>query len=158
MHHPHSTLTTHIQVRPGWDIPFNAIVVSIVITSALSLINLGSSVAFNAIISLATGAILSSYCLSIACVALKRIRKQELPPTRWSIGAFSLPCNIFAVAFLLLVFVISFFPLATPTTAAEMNYSSLIFGATIVVSFIYYAIWGRYSYTGPIALVKTNYD
>jgi amino acid transporter len=47
-------------VRPGWDIPLNSILVSLCITALLSLINLGSTVAFNAIISIGVVSLLSS--------------------------------------------------------------------------------------------------
>jgi amino acid transporter len=47
-------------VRPGWDIPLNSILVSMCITALLSLINLGSTVAFNAIISIGVVSLLSS--------------------------------------------------------------------------------------------------
>lgn len=47
-------------VRPGWDIPMNSILVSMCITALLSLINLGSTVAFNAIISIGVVSLLSS--------------------------------------------------------------------------------------------------
>lgn len=100
---------TSPQIRPGWDIPLNALLVSFVITCLLSLIELGSEVALNAILSLTVGAILSSYIISISCVALRKIRKDHpLPPTRWSLGAAGLPINIIAVAFLLVVYVVSF--------------------------------------------------
>jgi choline transport protein len=47
-------------VRPGWDIPLNSIMVSLCITALLSLITLGSTVAFNAIISIGVVSLLSS--------------------------------------------------------------------------------------------------
>jgi amino acid transporter len=47
-------------VRPGWDIPLNSILVSMCITALLSLINLGSTVAFNAIVSIGVVSLLSS--------------------------------------------------------------------------------------------------
>ena len=112
------------RVRPGWDIPLNAVSVSFVVTCLLSLINLGSAVAFNAIVSLAVGAILSSYIISISCVALRKIRKDRpLPAARWSLGRYGLPINIAAVLFLLVIYLFAFFPLATPVTAETMNWS-----------------------------------
>jgi len=48
-------------VSPGWNIPLRAVCVSLLVSSLLSLINLGSSVALNAINSLGGVAILTSY-------------------------------------------------------------------------------------------------
>lgn len=98
-----------MQIRPGWDIPLNALLVSFVITCLLSLINLGSAVALNAILSLTVGAILSSYIISIGCVALRKIRKDRpLPQARWEMPrGLGLGVNIGAVAFLIVCYIVS---------------------------------------------------
>jgi choline transport protein len=146
------------QVRPGWDIPLNAVFVSFVVTCLLSLINLGSAVAFNAIVSLTVGAILSSYIISISCVALRKIRKDHpLPRARWSLGKAGLTVNIIAVLFLLLIFVFAFFPLGTPVTPETMNWSSLIYGTIVVFAVVYFFVHGRKVYEGPVVLVKQDW-
>ncbi|KAK5136332.1 hypothetical protein LTR08_003705 [Meristemomyces frigidus] len=144
------------KVKPGWDIPLNAVCVSFVITCLLSLINLGSSVAFNAIVSLTVGAILSSYIISISCVALRKIRKQPLPYARWSLGRAGLPCNIISVMFLLLVYVFAFFPLGAPVSLETMNWSVLLYGAVVIFSLVYFAVYGRHAYQGPVVLVNKD--
>lgn len=149
-------MLTESQVRPGWDIPLNAVCVSFVITCLLSLINLGSSVAFNAIVSLTVGAILSSYIISISCVALRKIRNDPLPHARWSLGRAGLACNIIAVLFLILVYIFAFFPLAPNPTAETMNWSSLIYGAVVLFSVVYYFVFGRHAYEGPVVLVNKD--
>ena len=151
------SLTLTISVRPGWDIPLNAVCVSFVITCLLSLVNLGSAVAFNAIASLTVGAILSSYIISISCVALRKIRGDPLPHARWSLGRAGLACNIIAVLFLVLVYVFAFFPLATPVELTTMNWSALIYGAVIIFSVCYYFIFGRHAYEGPVVLVNKDF-
>ena len=147
-------LLTTWQVRPGWDIPLNAVTVSFVITCLLSLINLGSSVAFNAIVSLTVGAILSSYIISISCVAIKRFQGHPLPPSRWSLGKAGFTCNVIAVCFLLIVYVFAFFPLALPVTLETMNWSVLIYGAVVIFSIGYFVIYARHVYTGPVVHIK----
>lgn len=150
---PFSKTLSH--VHPGWNLPLNAIAVSFVITCLLSLINLGSSVAFNAIVSLTVGAILSSYIISISCVALRKIRKDHaLPATKWSLGPYGLPLNIMAVAFLLIVYVFTFFPLATPVEPDTMNWSSLIYGVVVIFAILWFCVYGRRVYAGPVTLVK----
>lgn len=147
----------YISVRPGWDIPLNAVCLSFVITCLLSLVNLGSAVAFNAIVSLTVGAILSSYIISISCVALRKIRGVPLPHARWSLGRAGLACNVIAVLFLLLVYVFAFFPLATPVELTTMNWSSLIYGSVVIFSICYYFIFGRHAYEGPVVLVNKGF-
>lgn len=86
-----------VQVRPGWDIPLNSVVVSFVITILLSMINIGSTTAFNAIASLGVAALISSYIVSITCIYLRRWRKEPLPAARWSLGKMGGPINIFSI-------------------------------------------------------------
>lgn len=51
-------------------------------TCCMSLINLGSKVAFGAMLSLATVALMATYLMSIGCVLLKRLRGEDLPSAR----------------------------------------------------------------------------
>lgn len=66
----------------------------------ITLINLGSAVALNIVTSLGTGALVSSYIVSISCLIIKRVRGEPFLPRRWSLGKFGLPVNIFSVGFL----------------------------------------------------------
>lgn len=96
------------------------------------------------------------YIISIACVALRKIRKDPLPHARWNLGRAGLPCNIAALCWLLLVYVFAFFPLVTPVTAESMNWSCLIYGAVVIFSICYYFIFGKYYYEGPVVLVNKD--
>ncbi|XPT02469.1 hypothetical protein M3J09_011587 [Ascochyta lentis] len=95
-------------VRPGWDIPLNSVVVSFFITVLLSLINIGSTVAFNSVASLGTCAILSSYAISISCMFLKRWRKEPLLPSRFSLGRFGIWVNALSVLYLCVAITFAF--------------------------------------------------
>ncbi|KAJ6159878.1 hypothetical protein N7497_004415 [Penicillium chrysogenum] len=98
------------QVNPTFTVPLNALCASLVIVSLLSLINIGSSVAFNAIMSLGTAALLSSYIISVTCVRLRRWRNQPLPPARWNMGKFTPICDTISIMVLLVIWIFSFFP------------------------------------------------
>jgi choline transport protein len=54
-------------------VPRNAVLVTCTFSILLSLINLGSTVAFNAIISLQLLALMATYCISIGCVFYQRL-------------------------------------------------------------------------------------
>jgi choline transport protein len=84
------------QVHPGQNIPLRAVLVSFCFTSLLSLINIGSSVALNAINSLAGVSVLTSYLISIGCLIWRRLYGAPLTPHEWSLGRFGLPINIAA--------------------------------------------------------------
>lgn len=136
----------------------NAVFVSFVVTCLLSLINLRSAVAFNAIVSLTVGAILSSYIISMSCVALRKIRKDKpLSHARWSLGKYGLAINTAAVLFLLVIYVFAFFPLGTPVTVETMNWSSLIYVFIVLFAIAYFLLYGRKVYEGPVVLVNQDY-
>jgi len=65
----------------------------------MALINIGSTVAFDAMLSLSTVALMATYVASIGCVTLKRIKKQPLPPARWSQGRSGLPVSYIAMEY-----------------------------------------------------------
>lgn len=91
---------------PKWNVPFNAVYVTSVVVVLLSLIVLGSELAFNIIVSLSLLGLLSTYMISIGCVLLRRIKGEALPPARWSLGRYGLAINAFA--FLYSAFIIIF--------------------------------------------------
>lgn len=138
--------------------PLNALCVSLVIVSLLSLINIGSSVAFNAIMSLGTAALLSSYLISITCVRIRRWRNQPLPPARWSMGKFTPICDTISILVLLIIWLFSFFPLTKEVDAKTMNWGVAIFGGVVIVSLGYYMLHARKVYKGPVTRVKMTHQ
>ena len=122
----------------------------------ISLINLGSSVALNAIVSLTLSALLGSYVLSIGCILSKRLRREPLPPARWSLGRAGMAINIIALIFLLPCFAFCFFPTATPVTAKTMNWNVAMFGGIFLWATAYYVVKGRKTYIPPVRIVKRD--
>jgi len=143
-------------VTPGWNIPIHSVTVSLVVTSVLACINLGSSTALNAINSLGSIAILSSYFVTIGCIIWRRLYGAPLPPRRWSLGRFGLAINIAAILFLIPFWFFAFWPLYFPATAQNMNWASAMFVGTIAFALIYYAVRGRYHYTGPVMQISRD--
>jgi choline transport protein len=144
------------QITPGWNIPIHAVSVSFVVTSLIACINLGSNTALNAINSLGSIAILSSYFVTISCLIWRRLKGPVLPPRRWTLGKYGLAINIAAVLFLIPFWFFAFWPLFNPVTPQNMNWASVMFAGTIGFALIYYAVRGKNHYTGPVALVKRN--
>jgi len=143
-----------VQVNPRFTVPLNALCTSLVIVCLLSLINIGSAVAFNAIMSLGVAALLSSYIISICCLRLKRWRGEPLPPARWSLGRWSSAVETFAILFLLVVYVFSFFPLTRQVTPETMNWSIVIFSGVVLFALSYYFLYARKVYSGPVTRVR----
>jgi choline transport protein len=144
------------QVQSGWNVPVNAVLISIVVTSLLSCINLGSYAALNAINAFGGVSILTTYYITIGCIVARRIRGPSLPPRRWSLGKWGLPINIGAILFLTPLWFFCFWPLTTPTTPEFMNWSSLLFASTMLFAIFYYFFRARHVYVGPVMLVKRD--
>ena len=142
------------KVKPGWNIPLNSVLITFCCTSILSLINIGSTAAFNAVSSMGTNALLTTYIISIGCVVIRRVRGQPLPDRRWDLGRMGLPINIIALLFLTWIWIFLFFPQTTPPTLSTMNWNVLINGGVIVLAVIYYIVRGRHVYVGPVTLTK----
>ncbi|EAU36667.1 predicted protein [Aspergillus terreus NIH2624] len=142
------------KVNPTFTVPLNALCVSLVIVSLLSLINIGSSVAFNAIMSLGTAALLSSYIISITCVRIRRWRKQPLPPARWSMGRFTPFVDTVSILVLIVVWVFSFFPLTAHVNPTNMNWGVVIFGGVILLGMVHYQLRAKKVYKGPVTRVN----
>ncbi|KAM6508466.1 hypothetical protein FALCPG4_018317 [Fusarium falciforme] len=143
------------KVPAGWDVPINAILTTFLISSLLSLINIGSAVALNSITSLATTSLLSSYIVSIGCMTWRRWTKSPLLRSKFSLGQWGLAINIASEAFLVVIFVLAFMPGNPNPTPSEMNWNILIYGAVTLFSLAYYFFRGTHQYEGPVAYVRT---
>lgn len=143
-------------VTIGTPIPLNAIMFSLTITVIISLINIGSSTAFNSITGLLTGATFFSYAVSIGCILLKRLRGQSLPEARWSLGRFGLPINLISLLFVVFSAIISFFPLFAEVTVQTMNWSVVMFSGVLLIAAADYLFRGRKKYAGPVVYINRD--
>ncbi|CAK1364386.1 unnamed protein product [Cercospora beticola] len=136
------------------DVPVNAVVMSTIIACLLSLINIGSTVAFNNLVSITNGVLVTSYTVCIGCFIWRRLSRQEMLPSRFDLGHFGLLVNVLAICFLIIIFVMSFFPPTPLPELASMNWSSLIFSAVAIWGIVFYYVWARHRYVGPVEYVR----
>jgi choline transport protein len=121
------------------------------LTAIICVINIASSVAFNAIVSLTIAGLFISYLIPITLLAIKRITDpSSIPWGPWKLGRFGLLVNIFSVAFLMVSVVFSFFPPLVPVTLESMNWSCLVFSGAVLLGLVFYIVSGRKVYRGPI--------
>jgi choline transport protein len=152
-------------------IPVHATSLTSLCSIGLSLIYIGSPVAFYAITSLLTVALLQCYCLSIGCLLWRRIKyPHTLPPSKFSLGRWGVPLNIAAVLYALWAFfwfVLSrwlqglaltisraFWPTYNPVTAAGFNWASVLFVTTLLFAALHYVFVARKKYVGPVAMIE----
>lgn len=133
------------EVKEGWDLPINAIYLSLGVAVLLSLIVVGSAAAFNSLTSLGAVALLSSYIFCVGCFLWNRLSGQVRLPSEFDLGRWSALVSAMAVAGLLVMFVFAFFPPAPKPMleAVNMNWSCLIFGLACVWGGGYYVLVAR---------------
>jgi choline transport protein len=62
--------------------------------------------------------------------------------------------NIASLLFLIPIWFFTTWPLLNPVTPENMNWSSVMFAGTIIVSLVYYFTTARYTYVAPVVLTK----
>ncbi|QDS69697.1 hypothetical protein FKW77_009736 [Venturia effusa] len=137
-------------------VPRNAVIMTCTISVLLSLINLGSTVAFNAIISLQLLALMSTYFLSIGCVFYQRLfgGPQSLPPAKWSLGRYGIFINGFGTFYTFFILFWAGWPASRHVTPKTFNWGPVMFAAVFLFSLVYFVAFGKKSYQGPVVLVK----
>lgn len=126
--------------------------VTVVINVLIALISVGSTVAFQALLSVNVVAYFSSFILAAGIMLHKRLTtaNSEIPWGPFRLGKAGIPITIFALIYTVWALFFSFWPTTSHVEADTMNYSVLIFGAAVLFSLIFWAFWGRKTYVGPI--------
>lgn len=136
-------------------IPRNAVLVTSAISTCLSLIYIGSPIAYFAMTSLVTVALLQCYCLSIGCILWRRIVAPEtLPPASFSLGRFGIPINIAAVCYALYAFIWAFWPIYNTSDPASWNWAFALFLGAFLAAGIHFVLVARKKYFGPVVNVR----
>jgi choline transport protein len=119
------------------------------IVGLLSLLNIGSTAAFGAIIALSSLALYFSYFIAISCMLGSRYSKHE--PVKlggWNLGRYGPAVNVFALVYTGWMCVFLPFPTTLPVDAVNMNYCGPIFGAVMLFVGGSWVVWGRKRWTG----------
>ncbi|KAF5022852.1 hypothetical protein F66182_5085 [Fusarium sp. NRRL 66182] len=153
--------STLAQVEQRTNVPVWAVSITSLIACLIGLINLGSAVVYNAIISVAISGLYTSYFLPAILLLYRRcdqnykIRNiagdgQVLEWGPWHLpGVFGIANNVFACAFILIIWFFSLWPPQTPVDATTMNYAPLMTGGIAVLATIYYLLMANKVYVGP---------
>jgi choline transport protein len=136
-------------VHPRLDVPLNSLILTTLLVIVFGLIFLGSTSAFNAIISA------SVVALGLTCAippAINCLRgRRMLPETR----AFRLSepvgwaCNLLGIAWTIMTTVLFVFPPVLPVTGSNMNYCVVVFAIILVISLVQWWVDGKQNYMGP---------
>ncbi|KAE8319590.1 amino acid/polyamine transporter I [Aspergillus transmontanensis] len=136
------------QVHPTLDCPVNATVAMSVMVSCLGCVYVGSTTAFQALISSFIVLSTLSYAGAILPHILSRRRSVVL-------GPFAMPhkigyvVNILAVLYIAVTVVFFCFPFTLPVTVQNMNYTSVITVGLMTLVGIWWLFQGMRTYKGP---------
>lgn len=137
------------RVHPRFNVPLNALYLTTGLVIIFGCIFLGSSAAFNAIVSASVVALTISYAIPPAINCLRG--RKCLPADR----AFKLPepigwfCNLLGLAYAILTTVLFLFPSDLPVSGSSMNYAVAAMGIVFLISVVTWIVDGRKNFKGP---------
>lgn len=152
---------SYLQVNQRTLVPFHSTLVVVVAAGLLSLINIGSAVVLNIILSLVLEAFFASYMISLTLLLYRRLRGDLTEPGQgggvlnWGPfrvkGWLGTANNIFAIAYSIIMMFFGCWPPENHPAPKNINYSIVIFAGVTLISIIYYVGWARKHYQGPLA-------
>ncbi|KAJ5849495.1 hypothetical protein N7455_009351 [Penicillium solitum] len=145
------------KVSPTLKVPVYMVLVVGFLQMLLGFIYLGSSTAFNAVLSMAILGMYASYISPIMFMLIYG-RRESAPIFRGlGSGSFNLGprwgpvVNIAAILWLIIGMVFSTFPTVEPVTPENMNYCIVVtMGWMLVGGVYYYLLGGKKQFTGPV--------
>jgi amino acid transporter len=134
-------------VNAKFDVPVNAMMMSMVVQLALGLIYFGAAAAFNAFSGVGVICLTLSYAAPIVCNVLGG--RKQVVEGQFYLGKLGLFCNIVALAWSALATPLFCMPAYLPVTPTSVNYASVVLAAVILISTVWYFVWGKRNYEGP---------
>ena len=143
----------------GTFLPLYAIGATVVINLLVALINIGSAVGFGAFVSLFVTSYYSTFILAAAVMLNKRLQSgPDLPWGPFKLGRAGVPITILAIAYSVLGMFFSVWPTTKDPSVQTMNYCVVVYGGTLVFSMLFWIIYGRKHYTGPVLELQSVHD
>lgn len=144
-------------VNPTLKVPVRMVLVVTFLQMLLGLIYMGSSTAFNAVLSMAILGMYASYFSPILFMFMYGRRVSASVVRGMGTGVFSLGprlgpvVNVVAMMWLLLAMVFSTFPTVMPVTPENMNYCVVVTMGWVLIGAVYYYLFnGKKRFTGPV--------
>lgn len=161
-------------MSPRTSIPVYSVVTTAIVAALLALVNIGSTTAFNGIISISIAGLFSSYLLVASMLlyhrctgGIKETGSSSVDLTAGGAGnlawgpwkmphAFGIANNAFACIYLTFILFFSFWPTFADVNPQNMNWSILVTGAAAIFSTVYYLVWAKKTYTGPVVEIDAS--
>ncbi|KAJ8112811.1 hypothetical protein OPT61_g4908 [Boeremia exigua] len=152
---------TFAQIHPTLKQPLNSLILLGACVCLLALINIGSSTAFNAFISLPALGLYISYFFPILFLLWRRLSRSHAVPIPWGpfkLGAVGPIVNLGALCYIAFVLIWMPFPAFLPVDATNMNYAGPILGAVILGALVGWVVSGKTRFRVPVARNTVELD
>ncbi|CAL0316405.1 unnamed protein product [Lupinus luteus] len=134
------------------EVPINAVWLSVVISFCMALTSLGSKVAFDAMVSIATIGLYIAYALPIFFrVTLAHKRFVQGP---FNLGRYGIIVGWIAVLWVMTISVLFSLPVSYPITLETLNYTPVAVGVLLIIVILYWVVSGRFWFEGPVTNIK----
>lgn len=129
-----------------------------IVSVILSLINLGSSVALFAIISLNAFANLVSYSIPITLLMIRKLLNEHPRYGPFKLGRWGIPVNMFGLCYLIWNAFWVCFPSSYPVSAENMNYAAPIFTTVVIAAIIDWHTTGKKRFQVPVGIYSIELE
>ncbi len=116
----------------------------------IQLLNIASTAALEAILSLSTLALYFSYIMPIVFFLITRLTNPAaIPSAPFQLGRWGVPINVFAIVYAVFIAIFLPFPSFQPVTWGNMNYAGPVLGAVIIFALCDWFITGKKRFQVP---------
>ncbi|XP_062145324.1 amino-acid permease BAT1 homolog isoform X2 [Alnus glutinosa] len=137
----------------GQEVPINAVWLSAFVSFCMALTSLGSTVAFEAMVSIATIGLYIAYALPIFFrVTLAR---KSFIPGPFNLGRYGVLIGWVAVLWVVTISVLFSLPVSYPITNQTLNYTPVAVGCLFILTVSSWIFSARHWFRGPITNINT---
>ncbi|RGP72029.1 amino acid transporter [Fusarium longipes] len=131
--------------RTLFNQPIYALALVTVIEICLGCVNLGSTSAFTAFVSVGVVALALAYLIPIATSLT--FGRAEVSKAKWHLGALGTVANFISVFWIIFQLILFSMPSDLPVTPETMNYASVVLFGFLFLCGVWYLIWGKRTLT-----------
>ncbi|KNA09039.1 hypothetical protein SOVF_157070 [Spinacia oleracea] len=130
------------------EIPINAVWMSAFISFCMALTSLGSLVAFEAMVSIATIGLYISYALPIFFRVT--IARKSFVPGPFNLGRYGVVIGWIAVTWVITISILFSLPVAYPINTETLNYTPVAVGGLLILTVSYWVFSAKSWFKGPL--------
>ncbi|ODV57840.1 amino acid transporter [Ascoidea rubescens DSM 1968] len=135
------------RVHPNLKSPINAHIMSNCWVAVIGCIYMGSTTAYNAIITACILLLYISYSIPTVCLLI--YGRNNIPRGPFFLGKLGLVCNVLTLIWTLFCFIFYAFPSTMPVEASSMNYVACVYVGVFIYIVTYWFLRGKRTFVFP---------